>query len=164
MGATDGEGDSLCARCPGGSDPHYLSSFQKHPKKKCPTAPSSEFVLHSTMMANRRYRFAVLFVKHEGKPPSSPPPLHPLQLACSPADLHFRAWGPQMDQVAPFTAAANNENFFCSPSSDYRLIPTTFPGRGFMTEIQTCTCFDKKDSVSRQAGPTFGPGFIHGTS
>lgn len=37
------------------------------------------------------------------QPPSLPP--HPLQLAPSQADLHFRASGPRTDQVAPFTAA-----------------------------------------------------------
>lgn len=42
--------------------------------------------------------------------------------------------GPQMDQVAQFTAAQNNENFSCSPSSGCRLaIPIAFPGRNFTT-------------------------------
>lgn len=34
-----------------------------------------------------------------------PSSAHPLQMACSQADLHFRASGPRMDQVAQFTAA-----------------------------------------------------------
>lgn len=42
------------------------------------------------------------------------PPLHPLQLARSQADLHFRASGPQADQVAQFTAAKLWELFFPS--------------------------------------------------
>lgn len=45
----------------------------------------------------------LLFIKHDWTPPPTAP--HPLKLAHSPADLHFRASGPWMDQVAQFTVA-----------------------------------------------------------
>lgn len=65
-----------------------------------------------TESTDNGWLFAVcLFVKRGWETPLVPP-LHPLQLARSPTDLHFRAWGPQMDQVAQFTAAENTENFF----------------------------------------------------
>lgn len=40
-----------------------------------------------------------------------PLPLHPLQLAHSQADLHFRPPGPPIDQVALFTAATTPRAF-----------------------------------------------------
>lgn len=48
------------------------------------------------------------------KKPLQPLPLHPLQLARSQADLHFRPPGPRIDQVALFTAAKTLRAF--SPS------------------------------------------------
>lgn len=68
----------------------------------------------------------LLFVRHEWKAPAAPP-LHPLQLARSQADLHFRASGLRVDQVAPFTAAKTLQAFFFPPSSlhlrvDYTLV------------------------------------------
>lgn len=51
------------------------------------------------------------------KKPLHSPPLPPLQLARSQADLHFRASGPRADQVAQFTAAKTLRALFLPPSS-----------------------------------------------
>lgn len=48
------------------------------------------------------------------KKPPQPLPLHPLQLARSQADLHFRPPGPRTDQVALFTAAKTLRAFSLS--------------------------------------------------